>query len=50
LSDFLWLGGAFNGWIVLFLLAAVPTVAGFGLYNVSLSLLHLRRCQPDSHI
>ena len=39
LSDFLWLGSAFNGWIVLFLLAAVPTVAGFGLYNVSLSLL-----------
>ena len=28
-----------TGWGVLFLLAAVPTVAGFGLYNVSLSYL-----------
>lgn len=38
-SDFLWLGNALAGWGVLFLLAAVPTVAGFGLYNVSLSYL-----------
>jgi drug/metabolite transporter (DMT)-like permease len=38
-ADFFWLGNAINGWVVLFLLAAVPTVAGFGLYNVSLSLL-----------
>ena len=39
LSDFLWLGDAWVGWGVLFLLAAGPTVAGFGLYNVSLSYL-----------
>lgn len=37
--DMLWLGDAWAGWGVLFLLAAGPTVAGFGLYNVSLSLL-----------
>ena len=39
LSDFLWLGDAWVGWGVLILLAAGPTVAGFGLYNVSLSYL-----------
>ncbi len=38
-SDFFWLGKAWTGWGVLFLLAAGPTVAGFGLYNVSLSYL-----------
>ena len=38
-ADFWWLGGALTGWGVLILLAAVPTVAGFGLYNISLSLL-----------
>jgi drug/metabolite transporter (DMT)-like permease len=38
-ADLLWLGNAWAGWGVLFLLAAGPTVAGFGLYNVSLSLL-----------
>ena len=38
-ADMLWLGDAWAGWLVLFLLAAGPTVAGFGLYNVSLSLL-----------
>jgi drug/metabolite transporter (DMT)-like permease len=38
-ADLLWLGKAFSGWGILFLLAAVPTVAGYGLYNVSLSLL-----------
>ncbi len=38
-ADFLWLGSAAGGWIVLFLLAAGPTVAGFGLYNISLSYL-----------
>jgi drug/metabolite transporter (DMT)-like permease len=37
--EFLWLGNAWTGWLVLFLLAAIPTVAGFGLYNVSLSYL-----------
>ena len=39
LVDFLWLGDAWVGWGALFLLAAGPTVAGFGLYNVSLSYL-----------
>ena len=38
-ADFLWLGDAWAGWGVLFLLAAVPTLAGFGLYNVSLGYL-----------
>jgi drug/metabolite transporter (DMT)-like permease len=39
LSDFLWLGGSVKGWVMLFLLAAGPTVLGFGLYNVSLGYL-----------
>lgn len=39
LADFFWLGKAWAGWGVLFLLAAGPTVAGFGLYNVSLAYL-----------
>jgi drug/metabolite transporter (DMT)-like permease len=39
LGDLLWLGASWKGWLVLFLLAAIPTVGGFGLYNVSLSLL-----------
>jgi drug/metabolite transporter (DMT)-like permease len=39
LGDLLWLGSSWKGWITLFLLAAVPTVGGFGLYNVSLSIL-----------
>jgi drug/metabolite transporter (DMT)-like permease len=38
-SELLWLGTAYAGWGVLILLGAVPTVAGFGLYNVSLSYL-----------
>ncbi len=38
-ADLLWLGDAWRGWAVLVLLAAGPTVAGFGLYNVSLSYL-----------
>ncbi len=39
LTDFLWLKDSAAGWGILFLLAAGPTVAGFGLYNVSLSYL-----------
>ena len=35
----LWSDGTAVGWGILFLLAAGPTLAGFGLYNVSLSLL-----------
>ncbi len=38
-ADLLWLGNALAGWGILFLLSAGPTVAGFGLYNVSLSYL-----------
>ena len=38
-SDFFWLGGALAGWGALLLLAAGPTVAGFGLYNLSLVYL-----------
>jgi drug/metabolite transporter (DMT)-like permease len=38
-ADLFWLGNAWTGWGILFLLAAVPTVAGFGLYNVSLTYL-----------
>ena len=38
-QDLLWLQDAYAGWGALFLLAAGPTVAGFGLYNVSLSYL-----------
>lgn len=38
-SELLWLGKAAAGWGVLFLLAAGPTLAGFGLYNMSLSYL-----------
>lgn len=38
-ADMLWLGNATWGWFILFLLAAGPTLAGFGLYNVSLGYL-----------
>jgi drug/metabolite transporter (DMT)-like permease len=38
-ADLLWLGNAAAGWGVLFLLAAGPTLAGFGLYNMSLGYL-----------
>jgi drug/metabolite transporter (DMT)-like permease len=39
MADFLWLGKEWIGWGALFLLAAGPTLAGFGLYNVSLTYL-----------
>jgi drug/metabolite transporter (DMT)-like permease len=35
-SDLLWLGNRAAGWGILFLLAIGPTLAGYGLYNVSL--------------
>jgi drug/metabolite transporter (DMT)-like permease len=38
-ADLFWLGKALKGWGILFLLAAGPTVMGFGLYNVSLVYL-----------
>jgi drug/metabolite transporter (DMT)-like permease len=37
--DLLWLGKSLTGWGALFLLAAGPTLAGFGLYNMSLTYL-----------
>lgn len=39
LTDFLGLGSALSGWGILFLLAAGPTLMGYGLYNVSLGYL-----------
>ena len=38
-SGLFWLGSSVPGWAILFLLAAGPTLAGFGLYNVSLNYL-----------
>jgi drug/metabolite transporter (DMT)-like permease len=38
-SDLLWLGDSLAGWGILFLLAAGPTLAGFGMYNLSLTYL-----------
>ncbi|MBI4915063.1 MAG: EamA family transporter [Acidobacteria bacterium] len=38
-ADLFWLGDSVIAWGVLFVLAAGPTVAGFGLYNVSLGYL-----------
>jgi drug/metabolite transporter (DMT)-like permease len=38
-ADFLWLGKAWAGWGILFLLAVGPTLAGFGLYNISMIYL-----------
>ncbi|MDO9084616.1 MAG: DMT family transporter [Anaerolineaceae bacterium] len=38
-GELMWLGNRWEGWIILFLLAAIPTLAGFGFYNVSLSYL-----------
>ena len=38
-ADLLWLGDSPDGWGILFLLAAGPTLVGFGMYNTSLSYL-----------
>ena len=38
-ADFLWLGNSWAGWGLLLLLAVGPTLAGYGMYNVSLTLL-----------
>jgi drug/metabolite transporter (DMT)-like permease len=38
-ADFVWLGNSWAGWGILLLLAMGPTLAGYGLYNVSLTLL-----------
>jgi drug/metabolite transporter (DMT)-like permease len=38
-GDMFWLGASVEGWTVMILLGAIPTVGGYGFYNVSLSLL-----------
>ena len=38
-ADLFWLGSAAGGWAILFLLAAVPSLLGFGLYMTSLGML-----------
>lgn len=38
-SDFFWLGSSLKGWTVLVILAIVPTLLGYGTYNISLSHL-----------
>jgi drug/metabolite transporter (DMT)-like permease len=38
-GDLFWLGNSLMGWGILYLLAAGPTLTGFGTYNVSLSHL-----------
>ena len=38
-TNLFWLDNAWKGWIILVALAAGPTVAGFGLYNLSLAYL-----------
>jgi len=37
--ELFWLGNSLTGWGILLLLAAGPTLAGYGLYNVSLGYL-----------
>jgi drug/metabolite transporter (DMT)-like permease len=39
MSDLLWLGNSLSGWGILLLLAAGPTLLGYGTYNISLSYL-----------
>lgn len=39
LGNFLWLGSAWSGWVILFLLGIGPTIGGYGLYLVSLGYL-----------
>ena len=38
-ADLFWLGHSLEGWTVMILLGAIPTVGGYGFYNVSLTLL-----------
>jgi drug/metabolite transporter (DMT)-like permease len=38
-TDFLWLGNAWVGWLVLISLAWLPTIGGYGLYTVSMGYL-----------
>ncbi len=38
-ANLLWLGSAMIGWAVLFILAVVPTIGGYGFYTLSLTYL-----------
>jgi drug/metabolite transporter, DME family len=38
-ANFLWLGNAYSGWVVLVLLGIGPTIGGYGLYLMSLGYL-----------
>jgi drug/metabolite transporter (DMT)-like permease len=38
-SGLLWLGNAWDGWLILVLLSVGPTIGGYGLYAVSLTYL-----------
>ena len=38
-AEMFWLGTQWDGWLLLVLLAIGPTLLGFGLYNVSLTML-----------
>jgi drug/metabolite transporter (DMT)-like permease len=37
--NLLWLGDRYYGWLILLVLAAIPTIGGYGLYTVSLTIL-----------
>ena len=37
--DLFWLGDSLSGWLILILLALVPTIVGYGLYTNSLNYL-----------
>ena len=38
-TNLFWLGGAFAGWAVLFTLAVIPSIGGYGFYTLSLTYL-----------
>jgi len=38
-GDMLWLGNSISGWGILFFLAVVPTLIGFGLYTMSMRFI-----------
>jgi drug/metabolite transporter (DMT)-like permease len=39
LGDMLWLGNSVSGWSILFILGVLPTLAGFGLYTMSMRFI-----------
>ena len=38
-TDLFWLGEQYHGWLTLLILAVIPTIGGYGLYTVSLTIL-----------